>query len=211
MQAVLTSTNATHPARSGNLSCCCGKMALTVPVADAALARFSRVGRLPRAGAVRQVAETDGWQVMNLDDLAEQAAPHLATLVHPGDDDTPAFPINLPMFQPAVLPEGMASEEAEELGLPSSDFGKLFLQAEFAMLQEQFNVAFIDADELADLRAAAAVREPKRNEVKRFYTSCRDEPIFRVMVKGFDTDHPEIPCEAIKALQGRHQCPHSSA
>lgn len=34
MQAVLTSTNATHPARSGNLSCCCGKMALTVSVAD---------------------------------------------------------------------------------------------------------------------------------------------------------------------------------
>lgn len=146
---------------------------------------------------------------MNLDDLAEQAAPLLGTLVHPGDQDTPPFPLSIALFQPAVLPEGMAQEEAAELGLPSTDFGKLFLQAEFHMLREQFNVAFIDADELADLRAAAAVREPKRNEVKRFYTSCRDEPIFRVMVKGFDTDHPMIPCEAIKALQGRHECPHS--
>lgn len=146
---------------------------------------------------------------MNLDDLAEQAAPHLATLVHPGDQDTPPFPLSIALFQPAVLPEGMAQEEAAELGLPSTDFGKLFLQAEFHMLREQFNVAFIDADELADLRAAAAVREPKRNEVKRFQFAC-GQPAFRVMVKGFDSDHPIIPCETdnVQAAHTHGQHPH---
>lgn len=140
---------------------------------------------------------------MNLDDLAEQAAPHLGTLVHPGDQDTPPFPLSLPMFQPATLPEGMAQEEAEELGLPSPEFGKLFLQAEFHMLREQFNVAFIDADELADLRAAAAAQEHKRIETKRFQFAC-GQPAFRVTIRDFDTNHPIIPCQTDDVHRG-HQ------
>lgn len=131
---------------------------------------------------------------MNLDDLAEQAAPHLATLVHPGDQDVPPFPLSLPIFQPAVLPEGMAAEEAEELGLPSPEFGKLFLQALFHMMTTQLGVTMVDAAELADLQAAAATHEHKRNEVKRFQFAC-GQPAFRVMVKDFDSDHPIIPCE----------------
>ena len=131
---------------------------------------------------------------MNLDDLAEQAAPLLGTLVHPGDQDTPPFPLSIALFQPIALPEGMAQEEAEELGLPSVDFGKLFLQALFHMLDTQLGVTMIDAAELADLQAAAANNEHKRNEVKRFQFAC-GKPAFRVMVKDFDSDHPIIPCE----------------
>lgn len=145
---------------------------------------------------------------MNLDQLAETAAPKLATLVHPGDHEVPAFPMSIPLFQPATLPDGMAEAEAEELGLPTSDFGKLFLQALFHMLTTDLGVTMIGSAELADLQTAAAKREHKRNEAKRFYTECSDEPVFRVTVKGFDTDHPVIPCAAIKALQGRHECPH---
>lgn len=148
---------------------------------------------------------------MNLDDLAEQAAPHLATLIYPGDNETPAFPLNVPVFQPHTLPEGMADAEAEELGLPTNNFGILFLKALFHTLTTQLGVTMVDAAELADLQAAAAKNEHKRNEVKRFYTECRDEPLFRVMVKGFDTDRLVIPCDVVKALQGRQDCPHSSA
>jgi len=137
---------------------------------------------------------------MNLDDLAEQAAPHLATLVHPGDDDTPAFPINLPMFQPAVLPEGLAAEEAEELHLPSSDFGKLFLQAEFHMLQNQFNIELIDAAELADLRAAAAAQEHKRTAQINLHCQCGTK-LARIAVRDFDTQNPRVNGPAlIKAM-----------
>lgn len=128
------------------------------------------------------------------DDLAERAAPGLAALVHPGDSDVPPFPLSLPIFQPATLPEGMAQEEADALKLPSADFGKLFLQAEFHMLREQFNIELIDAAELADLRAAAAEHEHKRIETKRFQFAC-GQPAFRVTIRDFDSDHPIIPCE----------------
>ncbi len=147
---------------------------------------------------------------MNVDDLAEQAAPHLATLIYPGDNDTPAFPLNVPVFQPHTLPEGMADAEAEELGLPTNNFGILFLKALFHTLTTQLGVTMVDAAELADLQAAAAKNEHKRNEVKRFYTACSAEPLFRVMVKGFDTDHLVIPCEVVRTLQGRQDCPHTS-
>lgn len=131
---------------------------------------------------------------MNIDDLAEQAAPHLATLIYPGDNDTPTFPLNVPVFQPHTLPEGMADAEAEELGLPTNNFGILFLKALFHTLTTQLGVTMVDAAELADLQAAAATNEHKRNEVKRFQFAC-GQPAFRVMVKDFDSEHPIIPCE----------------
>jgi hypothetical protein len=137
---------------------------------------------------------------VNLDDLAEQAAPHLATLVHPGDDQTPAFPINLPMFQPAVLPEGLAAEEAEELGLPSLDFGKLFLQALFHMLTTELGVTMVDTAELADLKTAAAAQEPKRTAQIALHCNCGTK-LARLAVTDFDTQNPRVNGPAlIKAM-----------
>lgn len=138
---------------------------------------------------------------MNLDDLAEQAAPHLATLVHPGDSDVPPFPMSLPMFQPAVLPEGMASEEAEELGLPSSDFGKLFLQALFHMLSTELGVTMVNAAELADLRTAAAAQEHRRTQQINLHCDCGTK-LARLAVRDFDTDNPHVNGPAlINAIQ----------
>ncbi len=136
-------------------------------------------------------------------DLAERVGPKLAELVHPGDDDVPPFPLSLPTFQPNVLPEGMAEAEAEELGLPTLNLNKLFLEALFALLQREYGVELVDARELADLRAAAAPREHKRNEVKRFMFEC-GQPAFRVMVKDFDSDNPVIPC-ATDEVQAGHK------
>lgn len=131
---------------------------------------------------------------MNVDDLAEQAAPHLATLIYPGDNDTPAFPLNIALFQPHTLPEGMADAEAEELGLPTNNFGILFLKALFHMLVTEFDQPLGETRaEVAYLRSAAAPNEHKRNEVKRFRFEC-GQPAFRVNVKDFDSDHPIIPC-----------------
>lgn len=132
---------------------------------------------------------------MDLDDLAERVGPRIGELVHPGDNDTPPFPITLPTFQPATLPEGMTTEEAEELGLPTLELPRRFLQALFHLLGTEFNVELVDATELADLQAAAATREHKRVEIKQFYYAC-NQPAFRVTVRDFDTDHPIIPCQA---------------
>lgn len=138
---------------------------------------------------------------MDTDALAERLAPMLATLVHPGDAETPAFPLSLATFQPATLPEGMTPEEAEELGLPTIGLSERFLEALFHLMHNQ-GVAFVDPTELADLRAAAAAREHKRVEIKQFYFTC-GQPAFRVTVRDFDTDHPIIPCEADK-VQAAH-------
>ncbi|GAS95479.1 Gp80 [Mycolicibacterium canariasense] len=132
---------------------------------------------------------------MDTDELAERVGPRLGELVHPGDADTPPFPLSLPTFQPNILPDGMTEEEAEELGLPTMDLPKLFLQALFHLLQNGFGVTLVDSGELADLQAAAAVREHKRVEFKQFRFRC-GAAAFRVAVENFDSDSPIIPCEA---------------
>lgn len=132
---------------------------------------------------------------MDTDVLAERVAPRIGELVHPGDDQTPPFPLSLPTFQPAILPEGMTDEEAEELGLPTLDVPKRFLEALFHLLSSEFGVTLVDSHELADLQAAAAVREHKRVEIKQFRFAC-GQNAFRVTVRDFDSDSPIIPCEA---------------
>lgn len=137
---------------------------------------------------------------MNIDDLAEQAAPHLATLIYPGDNDTPAFPLNVPVFQPHTLPEGMADAEAAELGLPTNNFGILFLKALFHTLTTQLGVTMVDAAELADLRTAAAAQEHKRTEQLHLYCGC-GQKLARLAVTDFDTTNPKVNGPAlIKAL-----------
>ena len=132
--------------------------------------------------------------------IAERLAPRLPGLVHPGDADTAPFPLMLAQFQTAQLPEGMAQEIADEMGMPTSDIGLHFLEALFfAMEQEGLQV--IDGAELADLRAAAAANETKRNAIKVFCCETCDKALFRVMVKGFDTNRPTVPA-AVKA----HEC-----
>lgn len=137
---------------------------------------------------------------MNLDDLAEQAAPHLATLIYPGDQDTPAFPLNVPVFQPHTLPEGMADAEAEELGLPTNNFGVLFLKALFHTLTTQLGVTMVDAAELTDLRTAAAAQEHRRTQQLHIHCDCGVK-LARLAVRDFDTDNPRVNGPAlIKAL-----------
>lgn len=138
---------------------------------------------------------------MNLDDLAEQAAPHLGTLVHPGDQDTPPFPLSLPMFQPATLPEGMAQEVGDEFELPLNDIPKVFLQALFHMLTTQLGVTIVDAAELADLQTAAAAQEHRRTEQLHIHCQC-GQKLARLAVTDFDTKNPRVNGPAlIKAMQ----------
>lgn len=132
-------------------------------------------------------------------DLAERVAPKLGELVHPGDDDVPPFPLSLPTFQPSVLPEGMAQAEADELGLPSLDLSKLFLEALFAMLAREYGVQLVDAQELAELTTAATAREHKRNEKKALTCQCGVR-LGQLMVQDFDTDNPRVSPAIIKAF-----------
>lgn len=134
------------------------------------------------------------------DALAERVAPKLGELVHPGDTDTPPFPLSLPTFQPSVLPEGMAQAEADELGLPSLDLNKLFLEALFALLQREYGVQLVDAQELAALTTAATQREHKRTEKKAFFCQGCDQKLGQLMVIDFDTDNPRVSPSIIKAF-----------
>lgn len=142
---------------------------------------------------------------MDAEALAEQAAPYLGTLVHPGDGaDVPPFPLSLGgMFGPYQLPEGFTDEDREELGIPTPEFPRMFLEAVLFMFQSKFGVVPIEAAELADLRAAAAANEGKRNAMKLFHFAC-GAPAFRVMVKDFDSDNPIVPCAVDDVMAGHN-------
>jgi hypothetical protein len=145
------------------------------------------------------------------DELATLCAPGLATLVHPGNgDDIQPFPLSLSMFQPAAMPEGMAREVAEEMGMPTPDLNRHFLEAVIHLF-EMAGAVVRPAAEYADLQAAAGAQEGKRNAIKQFTTDC-GQPAFRAMVRDFDSDNPRIPCGVIEALHGMSaQCPHGKA
>ena len=123
--------------------------------------------------------------------LAERLAPHLGGLVHPGDADTPPFPLTLPTFQAATLPEGLSAEDAEELGLPTPDLNRHFLEAVIHLIETEGGVELVDKTELADLRAAAAANETQRNKTVELYCRCGTR-LGRLMIIDYDTDHPRI-------------------
>lgn len=126
--------------------------------------------------------------------LIGKIAPTLPALLHPGGDGQDPYPLILPMFQAVQLPPGMAQEMAEELGLPSSDIATQFLEALFHTIETVGGHTLIDTAELADLSAAAAANEYKRNEVKIFHGQRCGKPLFRAMVTDFNTDQPRVPC-----------------
>lgn len=138
-----------------------------------------------------------------MSDLAERLAPHLTGMMtHPGDENTKPFALApLAAFQTATLPPGQAQQEAELAGLPHPNFALIWLEAVLHLVQTEGNVTLVDNAELADLRAAAAVNESKRNAVKECVTTC-GLPAFRIMIKDFDTDHPRVPCAAVAG----HEC-----
>jgi len=132
--------------------------------------------------------------------LAERLAPHLATLVHPGDESTPPFPLSLPTFQTVTLPEGLAAEDAAEMGLPTPELNKHFLEAVIYLIERVGNVELVDKTQMADLRAAAASQESERNKQIELFCRCGTK-LGRLAVMDFDTDHPRVNGpELIRAL-----------
>lgn len=133
--------------------------------------------------------------------LAERLAPHLSgVLIHPGDGETKPFPIApFPQFQTVQMPKGMAEDIAEQSGLPHTDFARIYLEAIIALLETEGGVELVDQNELADLRRAAQKQEHRRNQILEFHTPCG--ATIRAMVKDFNTDHPQVPCELVK-----HNC-----
>lgn len=135
--------------------------------------------------------------------LAERLASRMSgVLMHPGDDQTEPFPIApLPVFQnQAMLPPGLADQEALEAGLPSPDFARIYCEAWLALVESE-GVTIVDDTELADLRAAAAANEGRRSAIKDCRTAC-GQPAFRIMIKDFNTDQPIVPCAAVAG----HNC-----
>lgn len=137
-------------------------------------------------------------------DLAERLAPHLAGLIHPGDDDTPPFPLILPTFQASTMPEGLTEADAEELGLPTPNLAKLFLEAVIHLLQTTGGVELIDHAKAVDLRAAAATQEHKRQHTIDLHCRC-GTLLGRISVINFDSDRPTVNGpELIRALSRRN-------
>lgn len=135
--------------------------------------------------------------------LAARLAPHLASLVHPGDADTPPFPLMLPVFQTQTLPEGMAQDMAEQAGMPTPDLALHWLEAVLHLIESVGNVELVDKAELTRLRAATREREPKRNEIKPVHCATCNTVLFRCNIRDFDTDHPRITPEVITALHSK--------
>ncbi|UJL29940.1 hypothetical protein HZU38_05415 [Mycolicibacterium vanbaalenii] len=126
-------------------------------------------------------------------EAVERIAPGIPTLVHPGDADTPPFPMHLSVFQTATLPEAMVEEMAEDMGMPSPDIALHFLEA-LLHLAEERGYELVSSVELAEKTAAATVNEGKRNAIKQCRTVC-GEPAYRIMFRDFNTDEPIVPCE----------------
>lgn len=131
-------------------------------------------------------------------ELIAALAPQLASLIHPGDGDTPPYPLCLPTFQTATLPSGMAEELAEQLGIPNADISTMFLEALFHQIGAA-GYDIVPKTAHAELQVAAAANEHKRNAVKHFHGKC-GAPLFRAMVTDFNTDQPRINCAVITAL-----------
>ena len=124
--------------------------------------------------------------------LAQLCAPGLATLVHPGDETAgiKSFPLSLAMFQPAVMPEGMAREIADDMGMPTPDLNKHFLEAVLHLLAAA-GATIRPKAEYDQLLAATSER--KANEIQAFDYECGQEA-WRVMVKKNNTTRPVVPC-----------------
>lgn len=134
--------------------------------------------------------------------LAERLAPHMAAaLEHPGDNDTEPFLLPAPpMFKTAQLPPGMAEEMAEQAGLPSPDFARLYCEAWLHLVENVGDVSIVDNAELDDLRAAAASVETKRVRHIELVCTC-GVTLGRLSVRNFDTERAEVNGEQlIKAL-----------
>ena len=130
------------------------------------------------------------------------AAPHLyGVLLHPGDDKTEPFPLASPLagLQTSTMPKGMAEDIAQRNGLPSTNFALIWLEAAVHLVEQVCEVTLVSNDELADLKAAAAVKERRRNEMLTFTTPCGAE--LRAMARGFDTGRVSVPCELVN-----HEC-----
>ena len=133
--------------------------------------------------------------------IAARLAPHLGgVILHPGDDQTDPFPLAPPpMFKTAQLPPEIAKDMADQAGLPHADFARIYSEGWIHTLETVCNVTLVDNDELAELRAAAQAQEYRRNQALNFTTPCGQT--VRAMVRGFDTQHPTVPCEMV-----RHEC-----
>lgn len=138
-----------------------------------------------------------------MSDLAERLSERLyGVLTHPGDDDTPPFPVMSPLvgLQAATMPPGMAEQIAEDAGLPHPNFALIWLEAVLALVETEGGVTLVDNAELADLRAAAVSNEGKRNQQKDLHCRCGTK-LARLSIRDFDTEHPTVNGpEVIKAL-----------
>ncbi len=141
---------------------------------------------------------------MHLVNLAERLAPKLASLNHPGDAEHDPFPLIIPSFQTALLPEGMAAEDAAQLGMPSPDIALHFLEALFELIRIEGGPDLNDPElmpkrqaeikaELAQLREIA---EPKATAFKKPKGVCGGHA-GRVMARDLHTDEPVFPCEML--------------
>lgn len=138
-----------------------------------------------------------------MSELAERLSPLLyGAITHPGDANTKPFPVMSPLagMQAATMPPGMAEDMAEKAGLPSTNFALIWLESVLHMVQTEGDVTLVSNAELADLRAAAATNEGKRNQQKDLHCRCGTK-LARLSIRDFDTEHPTVNGpEVIKAL-----------
>jgi hypothetical protein len=141
--------------------------------------------------------------------IADLIASRLPNLVHPGDEQTKAFCIPLPMFRAAAaIPPEQAEQFAAAANLPTADVAKLTAEAVVSLIETEGASEIVPKTELAELRTIADTTEPPKHRQPRVCCNVCGKPLFRINV---DTENPKVAgkqfLEALATLDP--DCPHT--
>lgn len=134
--------------------------------------------------------------------IAELIAAKLPDLTHPGTPGS-GGPILLPTatYRTAGIPPEMAQQFAEDAGYPTADITRLIAEAIVHLIETDGDSTIVRNSELADMRAATAAAEPRRNRHVKVRCHCGTQ-LFTANIRNFDTDTASIAGpELIKAMR----------
>jgi hypothetical protein len=141
--------------------------------------------------------------------VADLIARRLPELVHPGDAQTPAMVLPLPMFRQQALPPEMAEHFAKEAGFPKANVNMLVAEAIVSLIETEGEIELVTRPELAKLRLDATSGMERNRQVKLTCRLCGNPIINKMNV---DTNNPTVDgVRFLTALQKMNKsCPHNT-
>ena len=122
--------------------------------------------------------------------IVDLIAAKLPELTHPGDGSG-AIALPVAQFRTAGMPPGMAEQFAKDAGYPSADITRLVAEAIVHLIETDGHATIVDNTQLADMRAATAAAEPRRNRHVKVRCHCGTQ-LFTANIRNFDTDTANV-------------------